>query len=106
MFNRFPFREGGHRWRKRAEPLVQERRGVDASLSVATESITLEGGCTAQTLLERVTHQEVDAGVHAGVTTTDAQCVKVIQCEVNDLRTANEILKLLSAFFAKAELDG
>ena len=58
-----------------------------------------------QTLLEWVKRQEVDAGVRAGVTTNEAQRVKDLEREVKELRRANEILKLASAFFAQAELD-
>lgn len=40
-----------------------------------------------------------------GVTTSEAQRVKDLEREVRELRKANEILKLASAFFARAELD-
>jgi transposase len=40
-----------------------------------------------------------------GVTTDEAQRVKDLEREVKELRKANEILKLASAFFAQAELD-
>ncbi|MNR65071.1 hypothetical protein D3C85_1879730 [compost metagenome] len=40
-----------------------------------------------------------------GVTTSEAQRVKDLEREVKELRRANEILKLASAFFAQAELD-
>ena len=40
-----------------------------------------------------------------GTTTADAQRVKELEREVKELRRANEILKLASAFFAQAELD-
>ena len=40
-----------------------------------------------------------------GVTTAEAQRVKELEREVKELRRANEILKLASAFFAQAELD-
>ena len=43
--------------------------------------------------------------VRAGVTTAEAQRVKELEREVKELRRANEILKLASAFFAQAELD-
>jgi transposase len=43
--------------------------------------------------------------VRAGVTTNEAQRVKDLEREVKELRRANEILKLASAFFAQAELD-
>jgi len=50
-------------------------------------------------------HAEVDAGTREGVTTAEAQRVKDLEREVKELRRANEILKLASAFFAQAEFD-
>jgi transposase-like protein len=47
----------------------------------------------------------VDAGVRDGVTTAEKERVKELEREVKELRRANEILKLASAFFAQAELD-
>ena len=58
-----------------------------------------------QTLNEWVKRAEVDAGVREGVTTSEAQRVKELESEGRELRKANEILKLASAFFAQAELD-
>ena len=56
--------------------------------------------------VERMGHRtEVDAGKREGVTTAEAQRVKELEREVKELRRANEILKLASAFFAQAELD-
>ena len=40
-----------------------------------------------------------------GVSTAEAQRIKDLEREVRELRKANEILKLASAFFAQAELD-
>jgi transposase-like protein len=54
---------------------------------------------------EWVKRVEVDTGVRNGVTTAEAQRVKELEREVKELRRANEILKLASAFFAQAELD-
>ena len=48
---------------------------------------------------------EVDAGQRDGVSTADAQRIKDLERENRELRKANEILKLASAFFAQAELD-
>ena len=58
-----------------------------------------------QTLLEWVRRTEIDTGVRDGVTTSEAQRVKDLEREVKELRRANEILKLVNAFFATAELD-
>ena len=40
-----------------------------------------------------------------GVTSDEQARVKALEREVKELRRANEILKLASAFFAQAELD-
>ena len=44
-------------------------------------------------------------GSRPGVSTGEAQRIKDLEREVKELRRANEILKLASAFFAQAELD-
>ena len=91
--------------RERAVRMVQEQRGEYPSLWSAIESIAPKIGCVPQTLNEWVKRSEVDAGTREGVTTTEAQRVKELEREVKELRRANEILKLASAFFAQAELD-
>ena len=48
---------------------------------------------------------EIDTGVRDGVTTAERERIKALEREVKDLRQANEILRLASAFFAQAELD-
>ena len=85
--------------------MVQEHRGEYPSLWAGVESIAPKIGCVPQTLLEWVKRQEVDAGVRDGVSTSEMQRVKELEREVKELRRANEILKLASAFFAQAELD-
>ena len=91
--------------RERAVRLVQEHRGEYPSLWAAVESIAPKIGCVPQTLLVWVHRHEIDSGVRDGVTTAEAQRVKELEREVKELRRANEILKLASAFFAQAELD-
>lgn len=91
--------------RERAVRLVQEHRGEYPSLWAAVESIAPKIGCVPQTLLDWVKRHEVDTGVRGGVTTAEAQRVKELEREVKELRRANEILKLASAFFAQTELD-
>ncbi len=90
---------------ERAVRLVQEHRGEYSSLWAAVESIAPKIGCVPQTLLEWVKRSEVDSGVREGVTTSETQRMKELEREVKELRRANEILKLASAFFAQAELD-
>ncbi len=90
---------------ERAVRMVQEQRGEYPSLWAAVESIAPKIGCVPQTLLEWVKQAEVDSGARKGVTTDEAQRIKDLEREVKELRRANEILKLASAFFAQAELD-
>jgi transposase-like protein len=85
--------------------MVQEHRGEYPSLWAAIESIAPKIGCVPQTLNEWVKRVEIDTGARAGVTTTDLQRLKELKRENKELRKANEILKLASAFFAQAELD-
>jgi transposase-like protein len=91
--------------RERAVRMVQEQRGEYPSLWAAVESIAPKVGCVPQTLLTWVKRDEVDSGKREGVTTSEAQRVKDLERENKELRRANEILKLASAFFAQAELD-
>jgi transposase-like protein len=91
--------------RERAVRMVQEHRGEYRSLWLAVESIAPKIGCVPQTLLTWVKRAEIDSGVREGVTTSEAQRVKELEREVKELRRANEILKVASAFFAQAELD-
>ena len=91
--------------RERAVRMVQEHRGEYQSLWAAIESISAKIGCVPQTLHEWVRKQEVDAGARPGITSDERERVKALEREVKELRRANEILKLASAFFASAELD-
>ena len=91
--------------RERAVRMVQEHRGEYPSLWAAIESIAPKIGCVSQTLLDWIKQSEVDTGARAGVSTAEAKRIKDLEREVKELRRANEILKLASAFFAQAELD-
>ena len=62
-------------------------------------------GCVPQTLHEWVRRHELDTGAREGVTSAERERIKNLEREVKELRRANEILKLASAFFAQAELD-
>ena len=91
--------------RERTVRMVQDYRREYLSLWAAIESIAPKIGCVPQTLYEWVKRVEVDTGVREGITTSEAQRMKELEREVKELRRANEILKLASAFFAQAELD-
>ena len=68
-------------------------------------SIAGKFGSMPQILLNWVRQHECDTGQREGVNSTEAKRVKELEREVRELRRANEILKLASAFFAQAELD-
>ena len=91
--------------RERAVRMVREHRGEYPSLWAAIESIAPKIGCVPQTLNEWIKRDEIDSGSREGVTTTDQQRLKDLERENKELRKANEILKVASAFFAQAELD-
>lgn len=87
--------------RERAVLMVREQRADYPSLWAAIESIAPTIGCVPQTLLEWVKKLEVDSGQRPSM----AQRVKELEREVKELRRANDILKMASAFFAQSELD-
>ncbi|MDR8920381.1 Insertion element IS6110 uncharacterized 12.0 kDa protein [Burkholderia multivorans] len=91
--------------RGRAVRMVREHRGEYPSLWSALQSIAPKIGCTSQALLGWVKRDEIDSGERGGVTTSERERLKALEREVKELRRANEILKLASAFFAQAELD-
>ena len=91
--------------RERAVRMIQEHRGQYPSLWAAIGSIAPKIGCVPQTLLEWVKQAEVDVEGRAGTSTAEQERIKDLEREVKELRRANEILKLASAFFAQAELD-
>ena len=64
-----------------------------------------ENGCTSETLRRWVRQAERDGGLRPGPTSSEQQRIKELERENRELRQTNEILKLASAFFAKAELD-
>lgn len=91
--------------RERAVRMVQEHRSEYPSQWAAIESIAPKIGCVPQTLHDWVRRHEIDTGLRDGVTTEERERIKALEREVKELRRANEILKLASAFFAQAELD-
>ena len=91
--------------RERAVRLVQEHRADYPSLWLAVESIAPKIGCSSQTLLNWIKRHEIDTGAREGVSTSEQERIKALERENKELRRANEILKLASAFFAQAEID-
>ncbi len=91
--------------RERVVRLVREHQAEHTSQWAAIESIAAKIGCTAETLRHWVRQAERDAHQRPGRTTDERQRLKELERENRERKRANEILKLASAFFAKAELD-
>ena len=91
--------------RERAVRMVFEHAEKHASQWATIRSIAEKIGCTAETLRSWVRQAERDAGQRAGLTTDERAQLKQLERENVELRRANEILRLASAYFAKAELD-
>lgn len=88
--------------RERAIRMVYEVRESYDSQWAAIEAVASKIGCTAQTLSNWIRKESTPATPATSV--NDAR-VKELEREVRELKRANEILKLASAFFAQAELD-
>ena len=91
--------------RERAVRMVLELRNEYPSQWAAIESIAPKIGCVPQTLHDWVKKHETDTGLRDGITSDERERIKSLEREVKELRRANEILRLASAFFAQAELD-
>ena len=91
--------------RARAVRMVMEHGAAHESQWGAITSIAEKMGCAAETLRKWVRQAERDAGTRAGLTTEERDRLKRLEREVFELRRANEILRLASAYFATAELD-
>ena len=87
--------------RERAVRMVQEHREEYPSLWAAVESLAPKIGCVPHTLYEWMRKHEVDSGVRQGTTTADKDRLKELERENRELRKANEILKLASAFLPR-----
>ena len=91
--------------RERAVRMVREHESEHASQWAAISSIAGKMGCTAETLRKWVRQAERDQGRRPGLTTDEKARLKDLERENRELKRANEILRLASAYFAKAELD-
>jgi len=91
--------------RARAVGMVVEHEAEHESQWAAIGSIAEKIGCSAETLRKWVRQAERDAGTRPGLTTEERERLKQLERENVELRRANEILRLASAYFAKAELD-
>ena len=91
--------------RERAVRMVFEHAPNHPSQWAAIASIAEKIGCTAETLRHWVRQAERDARQRPGLTTEERARFKQLERENAELRRANEILRLASAYFAKAEFD-
>jgi len=91
--------------RERAVRLVTEQLEQYESEWAAIKSVAGKIGCTAETLRTWLRQAERDQGKRPGLTTSERERLKQLEKENRELKRANEILRLASAYFAKAELD-
>ncbi len=84
--------------------LLEHQEEYDSQWA-AMGSIASEIGCTTETLRKWVRQAERDIGRRPGLTTDEKQRLKELERENRELKRANEILRLASAYFAQAELD-
>ena len=91
--------------RDRAVRMVLEQQEKHESQWAAIVSIAEKFGCSAETLRNWLRQAERDQGKRPGLTTEERARLKQLERENFELRRANEILRLASAYFAKAELD-
>lgn len=91
--------------RERGVRLFRENRGDYASDSAAYKAIAPKLGCSPDSLRVWCQQAERDRGERGGLTSAEKDRIKELEREVRELRTANEILKKASAYFAAAELD-
>jgi transposase len=85
--------------------MVLEHANEHPSQWAAISSIAEKIGCAAETLRSWVRQAERNEGKRPGLTSDERARLKDLERENRELKRANEILRLASAYFAKAELD-
>ncbi len=91
--------------REQSVRMVFEKQKDSESQWSAICSISAKIGCTPETLRKWVRQAEIDEGQRDGLTSEERKRLKELEKENRELRTANEILRKASAYFAQAELD-
>jgi transposase len=91
--------------RERAVRMVMDHEREYPSQWATIRSIADKIGCSAETLRNWVRQAERDQGLAPGLTTDERRRMKELERENRELKRANEILRLASAYFARAELD-
>ena len=88
----------------RAVRLVRELRAELGTAQGTVGRIASQLGFGTESVRAWVRQADIDDGVTAGTTSSDAVLLKELEQENRELRRANAILRSASAFFA-AELD-
>ena len=91
--------------KERSVRMVLEHAAEYGSQWEAISSIAAKIGCASETLRRWVGRAQRDEGLRSGPTTDELEELKQLKRENRELKRANEILRLASAFFAQAELD-
>ena len=90
--------------RERAVKMVLEVREREGNGRGEIARVGRQLGVHPEALRGWLKQTEIDGGQRPGTTTGDRQRITELECEVRELRRANEILKAASAYFAR-ELD-
>lgn len=91
--------------RERAVRMVREHQDEHESQWAAICSIAGKIGCTPETLRAWINRTESNSAPPSISSATESERIKALERENRELKRANEILRLASAFFAQAELD-
>ena len=91
--------------RARGVRLFHDHRSEYSSDHAAYRAIAPKLGCSPDSLRAWRRQAERNAGNLPGLTTAEKDRIKELERANRQLRTANEILKKASAYFAQAELD-
>jgi transposase len=88
----------------RAVRLVRQLRKELGTPHGTVQRVAEQIGCGVESLRTWVKQADIDDGVEPGLTSEQAERIKVLEQENRELRRANDLLRRASAFFA-AELD-
>ena len=85
--------------------MVHEQESSNSLRWATIFSIAEKIGGTPETLCKWVQRCKIDSGDPAGMTISEREALKVLKRENRELKRANDVWKMASAFFAQAELD-
>src|SRR5690606_29070478 len=91
--------------RERAVRLVLTTEKDHNSRWAAITSVATKIGCTPETLRAWINCVESNSAAPSSAGSSESERIKALERENRELKRANEILRLASAFFAQAELD-